>query len=201
MSSDSPALDGSYGDPGTRSRILDVTWELVAEQGSALKLTDVAKRASVSRQAIYLHFGDRTGLLVALVEHMDQTLDLGAALSAVQLAPDGAAMLEATMALNTSFWRQVLPVAQVLEAAQYTDDALGAAWRDRMEFRLAVFRSIIETIAERGELDEVWSIDEASTTLYGIAHFDTWRELMQQGWDDDRYVELMSRVLVRALLR
>lgn len=200
MSSDSVAPESAYGDPDTRSHILDVTWKLIAEQGSSLKLTTVAKRASVSRQAVYLHFGDRTGLLVALVDHMDQTLDLGAAIAAVQSAPDGAAMLEATMALNTTFWRQVQPVAQVLEAAQYTDDALGAAWRDRMAFRQATFRSMIEVIAQRGELDDAWTIDDASTTLYGIAHFDTWRELIGQGWNDDRYVETMSRVLTRALL-
>ncbi|MDH3426552.1 MAG: TetR/AcrR family transcriptional regulator, partial [Acidimicrobiia bacterium] len=61
MSTESP-----YGDPSTRARILDATWELVAEQGAGLKLSEVASRASVSRQAIYLHFGDRPGLLVAL---------------------------------------------------------------------------------------------------------------------------------------
>lgn len=199
MSSDS-SDEGSYGDPDTRARILAATWELVAEQGGSFKISDVSRRASVSRQSVYLHFGDRTGLLIALVNHMDQTLDLAAALAAVEAATDGAAILEATMALNTAFWRQVMPVAQVLEAAQYTEEALGAAWRDRMLFRQATFRSIVEVIAERGELDEVWSVDDAATTLYGIAHFDTWRELIQLGWDDDRYVTIMSRVLKRTLL-
>ncbi len=191
-----------YGDPATRSRILDAAWELVTEEGGRFKLSDVATRATVSRQAVYLHFGDRAGLLVALVEHMDDTLDLGESLAKVHAAPDGGSLLEAAMRLNTTFWTKVFPVAQVLEAAQHDDEALGAAWRNRMRFRHAAFRAMIEALAERGELDKDWSIDDAAATLYAVAHFDTWRELViELDWSDDRYIESMTRLLRRALLR
>jgi AcrR family transcriptional regulator len=191
-----------YGDPATRSRILHATWELVTEEGGRFKLADVAARASVSRQAVYLHFSDRAGLLVGLVEHMDEALDLGKSLAEVHAAPDGGSLLEAAMRLNTTFWAQVFPVAQVLEAAQHDDEALGAAWRDRMRFRHAAFRAMIEALAERGELDEDWSIDDAAATLYAVAHFDTWRELViELDWSDDLYIESMTRLLRRALLR
>jgi AcrR family transcriptional regulator len=190
-----------YGDPETRRRILEATRELVAEQGARLRLADVAARASVSRQSVYLHFGDRSGLLVALVQHMDATLDLGESLAVVHAAPDGTSLLEAAVRLNTTFWGQVFPVAQVLEAAQHDDDALGAAWRDRMRFRQATFRAMVEALAERGELAEGWSVDDAAATLYAVAHFDTWRELVVElGWSDGRYVESMTRLLCRALL-
>lgn len=195
------STDRSYGDPSTRARILDAAWALVSEKGIGLKLSDVAAQASVSRQAVYLHFGDRSGLLVALVQHIDDTLDLGESLAAVHAAPDGAALLEAAMRLNTMFWAQVLPVAQVLEAAQNDDEALGNAWRDRMRFRQAVFRGMIESLADRGELDESWSVDDAAATLYAVAHFDTWRELrLQLGWTDEHYIDAMARLLQRALL-
>lgn len=191
-----------YGDPGTRARILDAGWALITEQGARLGLADVAAHASVSRQAIYLHFGDRAGLLVGLVQHMDETLDLAVALAEVQAAPDGASLIEAAMRLNTSFWTQVSPVAQVLEASQHEDEALGAAWRDRMGFRLAMFRSMIEILDRRGELTEGWTVEEAAATCYAVAHFDTWRELVVElGWSDDRYVEAMSRLLRSALVR
>lgn len=191
-----------YGDPETRSRILEATWTLVAEKGARITLAGVAERASVSRQALYLHFGDRTGLLVALVNHMDESLDLGESLARVLAAPDGATLLEAAMRLNTSFWAQVLPVAQVLEASQHDDEALRAAWRDRMRFRHATFRGMIEALADRGELAEDWTIDDAAATLYAVAHFDTWRELVGElGWSDERYVDSMTRLLHHALLR
>lgn len=195
------STNAEYGDPGTRRRILDATWELITEQGARLRLADVAARASVSRQALYLHFGDRAHLLVALVRHMDESLDLDESLAAVRAAPDGATLLEATMRLNTTFWAHVLPVAQVLEAAQYEDEALGTAWRDRMRFRHATFRTMIETIAGWDQLAEGWTVDDAAATLYATAHFDTWRELVVElGWSDDHYVMSMTRLLQRALL-
>jgi AcrR family transcriptional regulator len=191
-----------YGDPETRARILEAAWASVAEQGSRMKVADVAARASVSRQALYLHFGDRRGLLLGLVSYMDESLDLGESLARVHAAPDGAALLEAAMRLNTSFWAQVRPVAQVLEASRHDDEALGAAWRDRMQFRQSTFRSMIEALADRGELAEEWTINDAAATLYAVAHFDTWRELVTElGWSNERYVDSMSRLLRRALLR
>jgi AcrR family transcriptional regulator len=196
------SIKEAYGDPATRTRILEATWQLVAEQGGRFKLSELAERASVSRQAIYLHFGDRSGLLVALVRHMDETLDLGESLARVRAAPDGEALLEAAMRLNATFWTQVLPVAQVLEAAQHDDDALGSAWRDRMAFRLATFREMIETLDQRGQLADGWTIDTATGVLYAVAHFDTWRELMiGLGWSEDAYVVSMTRLLTPALVR
>jgi AcrR family transcriptional regulator len=192
---------GSYGDPETRTRILTVAWELVADHGSSLKLNQVAERAGVSRQAVYLHFGDRTGLLLALVHHMDEALELGESLARVQAAPTGAEVLERTMRLNTDFWTAVEPVAQVLEAAQLDDEGLGAAWRDRMELRRMAFGTMVQRIADLNELSADWTVEEASALLYAVAHFNTWRELTHRlHWTDDHYVESMTRLLRRALL-
>jgi AcrR family transcriptional regulator len=196
------STSAGYGDPETRTRILEAAWDLVGQAGARIKIADVAARAAVSRQAVYLHFGDRAGLLVALVNHMDESLDLGESLARVHAAPDGAALLEAAMQLNTTFWARVLPVAAVLEAGQNHDGALRAAWRDRMRFRQATFRMMIETLADRHELAEGWTIDDAAAVLYAVAHFDTWRELVAElGWSDERYVDSMARLLRRALLR
>ncbi len=194
-------MSSTYGDPATRHRILEAAWGLVTEKGGQFNLSEVATSASVSRQAVYLHFGDRAGLLIALVQHMDDTLDLGQALTRVHAEPDGASLLEASMRLNATFWAKVFPVAQVLEAAQHDDSDLGAAWRDRMRYRYQAFRAMIESLATRGELDEEWSVEDATATLYAVAHFDTWRELViELQWSDDRYVDSMTRVLRRALL-
>ncbi len=149
----------------------------MADRGSSLKLSDVAQQAGVSRQAVYLHFGDRNGLLLALVHYMDETLDLGESLAHVQAAPTGVDVLERAMRLNNDFWTAVQPVAQILEAAQHDDEALGAAWRDRMKFRQMAFRMMIQQIADIGDLATDWTIDDASDLLYAVAHFDTWREL------------------------
>jgi AcrR family transcriptional regulator len=52
-----------------REQLLDVTGEIVAEQGfHAVSIQSVARRAEISRPIVYEHFGDLPGLLEALVE-------------------------------------------------------------------------------------------------------------------------------------
>jgi AcrR family transcriptional regulator len=64
----------SSGGPETRTKIMEATRELVEQsQGKTIRLEDIAKRAGVSRQAIYLHFGSRVGLMVATVQYVDET--------------------------------------------------------------------------------------------------------------------------------
>jgi AcrR family transcriptional regulator len=189
-----------YGDPETRQRILEATRGLLVERGPDLRLQAVADHAGVSRQAVYLHFGDRQGLILALVRHMDETLELGQRLAQVYEAGDGRQLLERAMRLNTRFWRQVAPVAAVL-VGSHEDDALRAAWRDRMAFRRGTFRRMVERLDELGELASAWDVGSAADLLYSVTHFDSWREFTGElGGSDDRYVEVMSKLLSRALL-
>jgi AcrR family transcriptional regulator len=189
-----------YGDPATRQRILDVTRELLVDRGAGLRLQEVAERAGVSRQALYLHFGDRQGVILALVRHMDETLELSEHLAHVYAAKDGRQLLERAMRLSTEFWMKVAPVASVLVGSQ-EDDALREAWRDRMAFRRGAFRHMAERLDELGELASSWDVGDASDLLYAVTHFDSWRELKGElGWSDDHYVEAMSTLLGRALL-
>ena len=56
----------------TRERILTATRRLLEGGRVNVGLEDVAKRAGVSRQAVYLIFGSRAQLLLALVDAMDR---------------------------------------------------------------------------------------------------------------------------------
>lgn len=197
MSSRSP----EYGNAQTRAHILRVSWDLIANHGSALRLTEVAAKAGVSRQALYLHFSDRAGLVIALVQHMDKMLDLGAKLAHVRAAQDGAELLERLVHLNHQFWTQVLPVARILVAAQDDDPELRLAWRDRMAFRQKAFEALVQRIADLGDLSPEWTVSEAAELLYATTHFDSWRELTQHlGWTEERYAAGMVRFLHGALL-
>ncbi len=190
-----------YGTPDTRQRILAATWSLIAEAGASFKIRDVAQRAEISRQAVYLHFGDRSGLLVGLVQHIDDVLELGASLGHVFEAPTSTELLQRLLRLNTEFWEAVAPVAQVLEAAQHDDHAVADAWRDRMLLRRHVFTTAVHQISGHNELATEWSVDGGAAMVYAVAAFEPWRELTRElGWNDDRYVEETTRLLVRALL-
>lgn len=195
------SVKSGYGDPETRRRILEATWELIEERGARIRLADAADRAGVSRQAVYLHFGDRAGLLLALVEYMPESLGFQEQLAHVFEAPTGVETLLRAVKLHSTYHAKIDSVAQVLEAAQYRDKALGAAWRDRMDRSRAAHRAIIQRIADEGELADGWTVDSAADLLYVVTMQGPWRELTRElGWTPQQYAENMAKLLLRSFV-
>ena len=63
----------SRDNPDTRSRILQAALELLeASQGKGVRMTDIAKQAGITRQALYLHFSTRAALLIATTHYLDE---------------------------------------------------------------------------------------------------------------------------------
>lgn len=190
-----------YGDPETRRRVLQATWELIEEQGASPTLVRVADRADVSRQALYLHFGDRAGLLVALVRFMDEKLQLDDAAAHVRQAPDGPEALKRLVQAIAGFAAAVDPVAQVLEAEQHQDASVRAAWRDRMRGRRAMAKSIIEAIEAEGHLAAGWTVETVSDLCYTLTMPGVWRELTRElGWTPEQYADNLWRLLSDSFL-
>ena len=186
----------------TRERILRAAWAVIEERGAETRLSDVAERARVSRQAVYLHFGDRPRLLLALVDFMDSELGVERMAMDVFAAPTGTEMLRRAVALNATLMPSVDRVAGVLEAAQPTDDAMAAAWRSRMENRRAAHRAIVQRIADEGTLADDWTVDEAADLVSVTMLPSAWRELTHHlGWTADEYRDRTTRFLSRALIR
>ena len=190
-----------YGDPATRRRILQATWELLEQQGAGVRLVDVADRAGVTRQAVYLHFGDRSGLLVALVDF------IAVSLGAIEIRahrPGGATGVESLQRwIQTMSWytAKIDRVTQVLESSQYQDEALAAAWRNRMGRRQQHIRSIVERVAAEGQLAEGWSVNAAVDIIYVITMPGAWRELTRElGWTTEQYSQHLTRLIQAALL-
>ena len=187
----------SYGDPDTRRRILLAAWEAIEELGADIRISDVADRAGVSRQAIYLHFGDRAKLLLALVAFMPETLGFQKLLAHVFAADSGVEMLRRAIELHSTYSAKIDSVARVLEVAQYQDPELGAAWRDRMTRSRAAHREIIERIAAEGRLADGWTVDEAGDLFYTVTMQGPWRELTHElGWSPEQYAERMTKLLL-----
>jgi AcrR family transcriptional regulator len=190
-----------YGDPETRRRILQAAWELLEQQGAGVKLVDVADKAGVSRQAVYLHFGDRSGLLVALVDFIDVSLGAIQIRAHVHGGATGVESLQRWIQTMSWYTAKIDRVTQVLESSQYQDKALAAAWRDRMGRRQMHIRSIVERIAAEGRLDERWSVDTAVELLYVVTMPGPWRELTRElGWTAEQYTQNLTWLVQSALL-
>jgi hypothetical protein len=110
-------------------------------------------------------------------------------------------MLRRTVALHSTYSAKVDSVARVLEAAQYQDPALGAAWRDRMNRSRVAHRAIIERIAAEGRLAEGWTVDEAADLFYTVTMQGPWRELTRElGWSPEQYAKRVARLLLDSLV-
>jgi AcrR family transcriptional regulator len=192
----------TYGAPQTRTRILRAAWRLIEQKGTTPGLQDVAREADVSRQAVYLHFGDRAGLLVALVEFIDESLNKETVVAEILGAPTGEEALERMVRGLSVYTGKVDSVARVLEAFQYQDAAVAAAWRNRMSLRIEQTRAIVQRIADEGRLADGWTVETATELCYTILMPGPWRELVhERGWTPEQYAEHMMRLLRRSMLR
>lgn len=191
----------AYGDPGTRKKILDGAWELLEKSGADVTLSDIARHSGVSRQTIYLHFGDRSGLFVALVEHVDESLGAAALRRHVFGASSGVESLRRWVETIAWYTGKIDRVTEVMERNQYEDTAVAARWRDRMSRRRRFMLDVAQRINEEGRLAAAWTVQEAANLIYVVTMPGLWRESTRElSWSEDEYVARVWRLLERALL-
>jgi AcrR family transcriptional regulator len=186
----------------TRAAVLDAAWALLEERGPRhTTMAAVAERAGVSRRALYLHVASRAELLLALHEHVDETLDLDACLDPVRDAPDAAGALDAFAAHLASYHVRILPVDLALLRAK-DDDPDVAVLVDRAVQRWhGACRGITGRLADEGRLAEPWTADTAADLLWSFMFPDTLERLtVGRGWSSDRYRELLTVLLRRTLV-
>lgn len=192
----------AYGRPATRGRILEAARRLIEEEGLPITMAQVAEAAGVSRQALYKHVGSRSGLLVQLVGHLDEVLGLAELARPVREAATGREALEAMVAVHAVYHQRIIGFTRQAEALRHTDDAVAAAWEDRMAGRRAAHRGIVRQLADDGDLADGWDVDSAALLFYTVTLPRTWDELVvERGWTIEQYREHMTRLLVRALVR
>lgn len=187
----------------TRQRILATTWRLLVDgrRGQIARMGDIATAAGLSRQALYLHFGSRTELLVATTRYGDEVLGLPARLRAYDAAT-GVAKLDAFI----DFWGHYLPeiygIARALLAARETDEAAAAAWDDRMAAVRDGCRNAIEAVEGAGHLAPPWSREAAIDLLWAMLSVHGWEQLtIERGWTTEEYIARMRALARGAFVR
>lgn len=192
----------SSDQPDTRTRILQSTVQLLEEAGSrGARMSDIAARSGLSRQAIYLHFTSRTELLVAATRYLDDELGLGDRLAPSRAAGTGVERLS----LYIEFWGHyipdVYPVAKALLEAQASDEAAAAAWSDRMDAMRDGCRAAIDALHADGRLAPGWTRPAATDALYALLLVPTWEALVvERGWSAKQYVRRMTTLAERAFV-
>lgn len=183
--------------PDTTTRLLDAARQLLEERGPhGVGMEQIAQAAGVSRQSVYLHFGSKTGLLLALVAHVDAQRDVNEQVDRLWRLPDALTALEAAADLAAATNPEVHRIALAFDAARRWDTAFESAWQDRTTHRLDRYRRLARWLKRDGLLGAGWRIDPATDFIWSLTSVQTYDQLVvERGLSVEQYVALLRTSL------
>ncbi len=187
--------------PDTTTRVLDAARQLLEEGGPhGVGMEQIAQAAGVSRQSVYLHFGSKTGLLLALVAHVDAQRDVNEQVDRLWILPDALTALEAAADLAAATNPEVHRIALALDAARRWDTAFDPAWQDRTTHRLDRYRRLARWLKRDRLLGAGWRIDHATDFIWSLTSVQTYDQLVvERGLSIEQYATVL-RTSLRATL-
>lgn len=185
----------------TQAEILDAAWDLVSKQGADAKVSEIAKAAGISRQAVYVHFGSRGGLLMALVKRADERFQIGEAFDDALALKDPRARLAGVLSAWLAFVPRIYPVAKDLIRLRDTDPESAAAWADRMHELRQRLLMLTTSLRKDGALNRAWTPEKASHFFWAQTSVQAWGLLrFECGWTEKDITRLLERSLINTLL-
>jgi AcrR family transcriptional regulator len=186
----------------THDQILQAARDLLETRGyHGVGLEQIARAAKVSRQAVYLHFGSKAQLLLALVDWVDRKQAIERHFSPVHAEPDPARALERAVHLAATYAPGIHKLALVLESARRSDPDAAEAWDDRMRQRRKYCRGLVTRLANAGRLESGWTVDTATDFVWTMISVETYDNVTAAcGWSPARAAKLLSHAVVRALV-
>lgn len=192
----------SSGKEETRVRILEAARALIeGSRGTSVGLEEVARAAGVSRQSVYLYFGSRAGLLLALVRYIDDTEGLDELAAAVWGAETGAEALDQLANLVAVYSPRIHFAARAVLAESTNDEAVAAAWDDRSDLRRQNSRQLMVRLEQEGVLAEQWDVGAAADMLYSVTSIQLWESLVVDcGWAQTQFRDHLRGLLATTFL-
>ncbi|MGO1120451.1 TetR/AcrR family transcriptional regulator [Rhodovibrionaceae bacterium A322] len=173
----------------TRTRILIAASDLLlANQGKGVRMSDIAKKTNLSRQALYLHFATRTELLIATTHYWDDLKGSDERLLASRTAKSGEERLTAFIAAWTAYIPEIYGIAKALMALGESDDAAREAWDKRMQDLREGCQAAIEALDRDGQLTPHYPVEQATDLLWTLLSVRNWEQLIQSAdWSQQAY--------------
>ncbi len=180
----------SGGRPETRTKILEAARAMFEELGYyGAGLEAVAKKAGVSRQAIYLHFPYKAELLTALHLHIFAT-DVVPALERHPITDQVTALdaLDATIAVDVEVASKVWRIHEALAMARRQHPEVEETLRPREEERYGELLDLGRRLERERALPPEIRVGTFADMLWGLMNTGTYRSLVvERGWSLDQY--------------
>lgn len=186
----------------TRGAILDAARALFEVDGyHSVGLEAVARKAGVSRQAIYLHFSSKADLVQALHLRINE-LDVAPAMARVWTKRTARAGLDAFVASSAEATPRILGIADALTPLPNRDPDLKATWAAPAEGRYADCLRMGVWLEGDGYLAAGITARDAADVLWMMVSMPSYASLVvQRGWSPQRWTRWVQAALHCALLR
>jgi len=186
----------------TRQAIVGAAVRLWRERGlHAAGLEEVAAAAGVTRRTIYLHFGGKTALLLAVADHEERAAGLPELRARLLEAHTPEEILERLADIQVQYVPRIYESIRLVHAARREERAADEVWSGRMRRRRATFRLLAAQIREQGRLDPKLTLDDAVMLIWVLTSPHMYEYLVVDGgWSLKRYHGHVIRLLRRALL-
>jgi len=183
----------------TRERILKACYGLLVDTGGkGVRMSDIAKRAGVSRQALYLQFENRADLFVHTTYYADQLHQSEERLAASRTAKTGRARLKAYIDAWGDFVPLVAPVLQALTVMSEVDPEAKSALDKRMLDLREGCEAAVTALKRDGDLASDHPEEAIVDLLWALMKYDTWRSLTTaRGWSPEDFKTHVYHAAVR----
>lgn len=186
----------------TRTRILAAAWKLLeADTPNTVRMSDIAKAAGISRQAVYLHFSTRAELLISTTQFVDEAKKVEERLRASREATTGIKRLDAYIHAWGNYIPEIYGIGRALLSMSETDEEAAAAWNDRMQAVRHGCVAVIAALKADGHLTADYSEKQAADVLWTMLSVRNWEQLVRdEKWTQARYVKAMRQIAMKVLV-
>lgn len=169
-----------------RRLLLDAATDLVATVGAdAITMDAVATKAGVGKGTVFRRFGNRAGLMRALLDHTEKKLQHSFMFGDPPLGP-GADPIERLVAFGRARLEFVNVQGEVLRAAESADDARYSAPAHMVNFTHVL--SLLRAAGVDGDLELLayWLLTplEATLVLHQYRDLGMPMDRLADGWED-----------------
>jgi AcrR family transcriptional regulator len=165
-------------------------------------MSEIASKAGVTRQLLYLHFDSRTALLVELSRRLDASARTPELQATIDDAPTGREALRAAVRVQAAIKPKIYALATSLELLAPNDDAAAAAIAERESARHGRCRAVIRRVRQEGDLASGWSAAAATDLMWSATSLRAWVELVKgRRWSSATWIKRTTAVLESSLLK
>jgi AcrR family transcriptional regulator len=186
----------------TRRDILQTARRLFAERGyAATSVNDIAEEASVAVQTIYTRLGSKRGIVMALLEVIDEEAGVRESAAAIATASTPADVLHTQNRLTRDLQERCGDIVGALIAAAAAEPEVAQVVAEGLRRHRNGARVTIDRIAELGGLRHDLPRDHAIALLSAATAHDAWYELVHAhklSWDQAE--QTLNDALTRAIL-